>query len=280
MLHDYSAPLFETIGLRAWAGKFQEMPAAHRHNELELNYIIRGSITYLIGGSLVTVPARRLCVLWGAIPHQAMQKTQSIEAIWVTVPLKRALAWKLPRFLMRRLLRYGLAIEAREQSTDETLMHQWILDLKSSDSTLHRAMPLEVEARICRMANHLHRAPSSKRIGARQPSDIPEAVEQLAQFVVTNYQKPIAIAAAARAAHIHPHYAMTLFRRHTGMTLNQYLTLQRISHAQRLLITTRQPILDIVFASGFNSISRFYEAFRQQTGRSPRQIRLQAHPSA
>lgn len=254
------------------------MQVAHRHNELELNYIIKGSATYLIGGSLVTLPARRLCALWGVVPHQTMRKPGLIEAIWITVPLTLVMAWGLPRLLVHRLLRHGLVIETSEQSADQQLLQQWILDLKNSDDTTRRAVVLEVEARMCRMAARLDAERGSTRTAARQSSENPDVVEKLAQFVVTHYRKPITIAAAARAAHVHPHYAMTLFRRHTGMTLHQYMTLQRVAHAQRLLLTTRQSILDIAFASGFNSVSRFYEAFRQQIGRSPRQVRIRNHP--
>jgi len=60
-----------------------------------------------------------------------------------------------------------------------------------------------------------------------------------------------------------------------GMTLSQYLTLQRVAHAQRRLATSGDVIQEIALDSGFGSVSRFYEAFRQQTGNSPRRFRLQ-----
>jgi AraC-like DNA-binding protein len=270
-----STPRYDTYGLRAWSGKVSPMGQAHRHHELELNYVLSGAMTYLIGGRIVTLPARRLCALWGAVPHQLVGEATPAEAIWVTAPLPQALAWELPQPLVRRLLREGLAIDEKEQPADLTLLRQWIADLSSDDEAPRRATLLEIEARLRRLALRLkptRRAP----LPVRRPSagEIPEAVERLARFVAVHYRQTISMADAARAAHLHPHYAMTLFRRHTGLTLHQYITLQRVAHAQRLLATTRQPILDIGLESGFSSVSRFYKSFKAETGSSPRRFRL------
>jgi AraC-like DNA-binding protein len=95
----------------------------------------------------------------------------------------------------------------------------------------------------------------------------------MAQFILRNFQEDIGIAQIAAGAHLHPNYAMTLFRRHTGMTLSHYLTLQRVAHAQRRLATSDAPIQAIAYESGFGSVSYFYEAFRQKTGTTPRRFR-------
>jgi hypothetical protein len=47
------------------------MPRADRHNELELNLVDRGSLTYLPGGRSATVRARRLSAFWAATPRPA-----------------------------------------------------------------------------------------------------------------------------------------------------------------------------------------------------------------
>ena len=73
----------------------------------------------------------------------------------------------------------------------------------------------------------------------------------------------------AAAAGIGANHAMTLFRRHTGMTLSTYVTRQRIARAQRLLTQTRRPVLQVGFDCGFGSVSRFYEAFGREAGASP-----------
>ena len=251
------------------------MSWAHRHHELELNYVLCGEMTYLIAGTLVALPPRRLCAVWGAVPHQLIRPLQPApEVIWVTVPLAQVLAWNLPHALVPRLLREGIAIESEEYPGDVAALHQWIADLEGAAASEPRATLLEIEARLWRMAARLRPVRRTERGKAGASSDTLSAVERLAGFLARHYREPVTMEQAARAAHIHPHYAMTLFRQHTGLTLGGYLTLQRIAHAQRLLATTARPLLDVAFESGFASVSRFYEAFKAQTGISPRRFRL------
>ena len=42
------------------------MRRADRHNELELNFVDAGSLTYLLGGRRVTIRARHLSAFWAA----------------------------------------------------------------------------------------------------------------------------------------------------------------------------------------------------------------------
>jgi AraC family transcriptional regulator, melibiose operon regulatory protein len=53
----------------------------------------------------------------------------------------------------------------------------------------------------------------------------------------------------------------------------EYATEHRLSHAQRLLVTTNEPIVNIAFSSGFGSLSRFNKAFRQSFGCTPSEYR-------
>jgi transcriptional regulator GlxA family with amidase domain len=70
---------------------------------------------------------------------------------------------------------------------------------------------------------------------------------------------------------------MKLFRAHSGMSVWEYVVRMRISHAQRLLITTNEKITDIALESGFGSAAPFYSSFKKfGGGQSPRAFR-QAH---
>jgi AraC-like DNA-binding protein len=66
---------------------------------------------------------------------------------------------------------------------------------------------------------------------------------------------------------------MGVFQHAFGTTLLKYVTQHRLSHAQRLLVTTDDLILNIALKSGFGSLSRFNEAFRQSFGCTPREYR-------
>lgn len=74
------------------------------------------------------------------------------------------------------------------------------------------------------------------------------------------------------------------FRRHTGMTLVQYVSRLRINLACQLLLGPDRPaITDVAFASGFNNLSNFNRHFLAQKGMPPTRFRalmLQQGPPA
>ena len=100
-----------------------------------------------------------------------------------------------------------------------------------------------------------------------------EKVEEMAQFIAVNHGRHLRVAEIAEAVNLHPNYAMSLFRKTFGISLVDYTTQHRISHAQRLLVTTDAKILDIALESGFGSLSRFYASFSAACGQSPKEYR-------
>lgn len=95
----------------------------------------------------------------------------------------------------------------------------------------------------------------------------------MAYFIAQRYTEKLTVQDVAPHVKLHPNYAMSLFHRTFGTTLINYLTQHRVSHAQRLLATTEESIANVAFDSGFNSISRFNDAFRRACGCSPREYR-------
>lgn len=89
------------------------------------------------------------------------------------------------------------------------------------------------------------------------------------RLIAERAHEPLAAETVAAATGLHPNYAMTLFRRSVGHTINQAITRHRLDTARSLLISTDRSIAEIVFGSGFGSSSRFYEAFERRYRESP-----------
>jgi len=77
----------------------------------------------------------------------------------------------------------------------------------------------------------------------------------------------------ARAAGLTGAYFCRLFRRTTGTTLHNFVANLRVAGAKDLLARTLQPIGQIAFAAGFQSIPDFNRVFRHKTRMSPSQYR-------
>jgi transcriptional regulator GlxA family with amidase domain len=68
------------------------------------------------------------------------------------------------------------------------------------------------------------------------------------------------------------HFARS-FREAFGVPPHRYLLTRRIERASALLRDTDQPIIEIAFETGWNSLGTFGRTFRDITGESPSELR-------
>jgi AraC-like DNA-binding protein len=274
---DATRPDFTPYGLTCERWTSAPMARPDRHNEVELNLLLSGSLTYLFGGSRVTIPAGGLAAFWAAIPHQVLAAPgggADAEYFVVTIPLAWFLQLNLPGRLVQPLL-HGRMVhdpENGQHRPDCERFERWAEDLGGHQAERHRAALLEIEARLLRLALALPPDNSRTRRGPPNESGLSKA-EQMACFIAQHYTGPLPVEEISRSVGLHPGYAMTLFQKTFGMTLVEYVTQHRLTHAQRLLATTGEKILTIALASGFGSLSRFNDAFKRACGCTPRQHR-------
>lgn len=275
---DPKRPDFSPYGFSCVRWTPTMMPRCDRHNEIELNLLEGGRLVYLMGGHRATVRAGRLTAFWAGIPHQIVEFEGLAEYFVLTIPLAWFLQWRLPDRLTQPILHGRIIAEPDEGrlASDRARFDVWSEDLRTGSEERRHASLLEVEARMRRLALTVA-AESSGRSGRRSPTVLGKHhlgwAEEIACFIAQNYTQPLTAEAIGRHVGLHPNYAMALFQRTFGTTLVQYITQHRLSHAQRLLVTTEHLILNIALSSGFGSLSRFNEAFRQAFSCTPREYR-------
>lgn len=84
----------------------------------------------------------------------------------------------------------------------------------------------------------------------------------------------------AKANGLHPNYAMSLFRRHSGIGIVDCLQQHRTFRARFLFSTTHEKIISNTLENGFGSFSRFYEVFQAHCGCTPQKFRMEAKEKA
>ncbi len=257
-----------SMGLRVWRVAPAGMPVAHVHSDLELNLLTAGSMRYFMVGRMHRVTAGRLVAFWASMPHQLTEVEAGARGLWMTLPLAWFLRTDPPGGLVEALLG-GRLVQASgrsdEAELDRAALERWRADLRRPTAEVRRIVMLEAEARLRRLAVGLRAAGPGDRA-------LPKA-EAMAAYLSKRYREPMDIKRVADHVGLHPNYAMQLFGRVCGMSIGQYLLRLRVSHAQRLLITTDRKILDVAMDAGFGSVSRFYEGFGELVGATPRQYR-------
>jgi AraC-like DNA-binding protein len=275
---DPTRPNFAPYGFTCELWTPVPMKRADRHNEIELNLLKRGALTYLLGGNTVTIPAGRLAVFWAAIPHQIIAAKDNAEYYVATIPLSWFLQCQFPTHFVDAILHARVVLDPEPQTRggDLEMFARWVHDLEKPNPARRRAALLEIEARLLRFALSVPAGLPNRR--RRTGPVLIETgglnrVEQMALFIAQHYLEPITADQISAAAGLHPNYAMALFKKALGLTLIDCVTQHRVSHAQRLLATTDAKIIEVALNSGFSSLSRFHDAFKKACGCSPRVYR-------
>ena len=265
---DTTRPEFSPYGFTCELWAPAAMPRPDQHNEIEVNLLTAGSLSYLFGGHRTTIEAGKLAVFWAAIPHQIVAFDGDAPYFVVTLPLSEFLRAGLEMNVVNRILHGELLVDSATHDCDQLKFVRWERELRESDPAYERAARLEVQARLLRFAREISNRPT-----VSHPAPTLSRADRIACYIAQNYREPLTSRSIAAANGLHPNYAMNLFRQAFGATMTSFITQHRISHAQRLLVTTDDAILEIALAAGFQSLSRFNEAFKAACGCSPRDYR-------
>lgn len=269
----------QALGFRVWRMQASGvMSVPHTHPDIEVNFLLSGSFAYLHGGTVATIETGRFTVLWGGVPHQTLPPGIIDEGIWITLPLGWFLQWRLPNEFSDRLLR-GEIIAGPPDPADRPQLERWLADAASGDPARQRVLQLEMEARFHRLALSM---PAGPRGAGRPAGDAGSGqIARVTRFIAQHYREPLTVQAIADDAKLHPKYLMRVFKKQCGASVWEYLTRLRVSHAQRLLLTTELKVLDVAMESGFSSVAPFYAAFAAHTrGLRPLDYRRQHQPAA
>jgi hypothetical protein len=128
------------------------MPRPDRHNEVELNYLASGTLTYLLGGTRITVEAGRLTWFWAAIPHQILRWKTTKPYYVATLPLAWFLSCGFPKHFAHPILDGKIVCDPESPAQDKARFRQWVTDLHSGNVITERVAQLEIQARLLRPA--------------------------------------------------------------------------------------------------------------------------------
>lgn len=283
-----------TFGVDCWRGDVQPMARAHRHDDIEVN-LADVDLEYLVDGRPLVMPAGSISLFWAARPHRLLPAPREGWQAWMTIPLSRALAWGMPQEVVELLVQGEvLSLPAADGGgAVAERFAQWRDELRADDdpeALSRRIALLEIEAVVLRWAIAVasSRAQGDAAVAPvdgippidRSRGDRSSHAGAMIAFLSAHSADDLTVADVAAHVHLHPQYAMALFRRAAGITMGEYLAQCRVAHAQALLLSTDLSVPDVGVAAGFRSQSQFYERFGRLCGQSPAAYRRRLRAAA
>ena len=103
--------------------------------------------------------------------------------------------------------------------------------------------------------------------------NITNKIYSITACIHNRYTGDLSLASLSREFYVSSYYLSHQFKRITGFTLTDYISMTRVRNAQTLLLSTDAPITDIALQSGFKSFSQFNRAFNKFLQMSPSRFR-------
>ncbi|WP_183432625.1 helix-turn-helix domain-containing protein [Mesorhizobium sp. RMAD-H1] len=252
------------------------MAMPHWHAQVEVNFIMHGSVRYRMNGHSIELAAGDMCLFWGGQPHQMDFSSKDSIYAGAHLPLVHFFRMRLPDSVSAQLMQGATLITAATDAADMENFPRWVRYTRSGDPARVEHAVNELLLRIERIVFEPYRmVPEKTMIAANDQTgqQSSRTVARMCDFIANNFLQDINSVDIAVAADLHPKYAMSVFKKSTGMTLNNYVNLLRLSYAQAMLLRDEVNVLQVAMESGFGSLSAFNKSFRNIAGMSPSDFR-------
>jgi AraC-like DNA-binding protein len=247
-------------------------PRAHRHVELEINLVVRGTSSYLLGERRYELIPGTLTWLFPGQDHVLVDESADHELWWAV--FRPGLVARIATTQGERPLLQADPVGRFSRRLDPDLVRRL--------STLfHEVRAAESSDKILANAGLTYLLILAWR-GFLQSGDIVEGtdlhptVEAVARLLRADPNSGD-LARLAEAAALSPSHLSRLFEAQMGVPISRFRNQQRL---ERFLVLygrgRRTTALGAALEAGFGSYAQFYRVFREHTGRNPAAIRSSA----
>ncbi|HEV3312488.1 MAG TPA: helix-turn-helix transcriptional regulator [Chloroflexota bacterium] len=258
-------------GLDGWAyraGHFDKRRIPHRHEELEMNLVLHGGGSYLIGDRRCDLAANSQIWIFPEQNHVLVDKSRDFE-MWVAYfrqdLVTRVCVTAETEVLHRRTTERVLSRHLTSQQTARISMLLTEIEGATDDCPRHNSGL----AYGLLLSWHEYSQADSVVTG----HDVHAAVERAA-FLIRDQPALRGIEQLAHQAGLSPSRLSRVFHRQTGVSLIDYWNRQRLERFLRLYGEGRRlSVMQAALEAGFGSYPQFYRVFRSHLGCGPAEYR-------
>jgi AraC-like DNA-binding protein len=250
----------------------------HFHPELQLTLIKEGRGTLVVGDRIDRFQPYDLLLLGANVPHVLLNDSRYFESDSNQEVMAYTFFFReetLNHFFAKapELLHIGELL--REASHGVRLRCLKPNQMTDTFETIREQRPFEQLITLLKTLDSLTLSSDCERLSGtayKQPNKPVDhqRLENVFNFILTNYANPITLEDIANVANLTPHAFCRFLRTHTRKTFSQLLNEVRVEHACRLLKDSTQSVSQIAFACGYANLSNFNRQFKQVMHLTPR----------
>ena len=128
-------------------------------------------------------------------------------------------------------------------------------------------------SKLIELLSLLNKIGSSTPMPAKNHAENP-MIHQILEYIHEHFTETITVDSIAANFHITASHLAHLFKKQTGISLWNYVILQRLRHANALMAKDISAE-EACYAAGFNNYANFYRLYKKHTGTTPTEYKKQ-----
>lgn len=253
-----------------------ENTAIHKHDYIEMTYVINGKGIHIIDGEIYDVSKGHICIVNENVPHSLFPTDPQNEgnlAVFNCMFKKEYFINLLLRYMKEEGIFNGI-ITNEEQfmmfQDDSVYRVSALFENLFHEFTFKRSYTREMldllSVQIFIMLNRLY----LREADSTSSSII---LSGILSYIGEHYNEKVDISMLAQSVNLSKSYLSVLFKKYTGFSIIEYLQKKRIDHACNHIIKGDGNFRDIAFKVGYNDYSFFLKTFKKIVGMTPREFK-------
>jgi AraC-like DNA-binding protein len=248
----------------------------HKHTEYELILLTEGQGTALIGDYVGEYKAGDIFFLGSDLPHWFRKSTNKMIGSAIVVHFTKN-CWgegflEMPEIKpIRQILESdnnGIQLQQNLQKSIALLIYQL-----EKASGMNRVLLLLQCLQQMSQSRQYRIITKSFNTSANTKEN--PAIEKVFHYSFKNFLEPVTLSGVAEVAGMTIPTFCRFFKRNIKKSYFDFIKELRIGHACKLLRETEYSILDVCYASGYNSWAHFSKQFKEVKEQTPNQYRKQ-----
>ncbi len=248
----------------------------HYHNAYELQYFLEGEADFFIRNQIYKARRGDLLFINTFEIHNATYNTDLYERI--VVMYKPSLIQSLPsfqppdvfeildeKFNGTRLVSLPEEMQNKVGPLFETMLEKFSKNSRYTLIYLHSLLSLF----LTYTGEHLDSVESVNS----HPLAPNRKIQDIITYLDSNLTQNLSLDIISDHFNIDKYHLCRFFKKHTGLTIIEYINRMRVIQSEKLLMQNKHSITEICFMAGFNNLTHFERTFKKITGKSPRDYR-------
>ena len=246
----------------------------HWHNELEILFILKGSIELRIGSELYLLKENDLILINSKEVHNT-SRTQE-ENIVLALQINPEYYDRLYPKFSNMYFKCNSLVAGEKEEEAFGILRSFLAKIAWETNKKREGYKLIIGSQLNLLGAYLvnrfdyHLIEDVKTIAT--DNDI-YRLEKIVTYINENIEQKITLKEIASREHISPYYLSHFFKGKMGISFQEYINIIRLDKATSLLITTNETITDIALKCGFSSTNYFNKLFKENYNLTPTEYR-------